>query len=52
MSFIGWRTTAEDSSPRVSMIAHMGKADGDSGKLTVSDVKHGQHPAFEIVISL
>lgn len=46
------KTTAEDKTPAVSMVGQEGKADGDSGIITVNDVEAGNVPAFEVVISL
>lgn len=46
------KTTPDDKTPAVSMVGQEGKADGDSGIITVNDVEAGNIPAFEVVIAL
>lgn len=52
MTYTDDKTSDTDKTPAVSLVAQEGKADGDSGVLTVDDVKMGNIPAFEITISL
>jgi len=52
ISFTDDKTSDADKTPALSLVAQEGKADGDSGIMTVHDVKNGNVPAFEITISI
>lgn len=51
-SFTDDKTSDVDQTPAASMVAQEGKADGDSGILSIHDVEAGNVPAFEMTISL
>jgi len=46
------KTSDADNTPALDLKAQEGKADGESGTMTVTDVEHGNQPAFEVVIAL
>lgn len=46
------KTSDADNTPKLELHAQEGKADGESGSMTVTDVEHGNQPAFEIEITL
>ena len=46
------QTSDIDKTPTLKLKAQEGKADGESGTMTVTDVEHGNQPAFEIEIAL
>ncbi len=52
MTYTDKETSDKDKTPAVSLVAQEGKADGDSGVLSIDDVQMGNIPAFEIIISL
>ena len=41
-----------DGTPTLKLHAQEGKADGESGTMTITDVEHGNQPAFEVEIAL
>jgi hypothetical protein len=46
------KTSDVDETPSLKLNAREGKADGESGTITVTDVEHGNIPAFEVEIAL
>lgn len=46
------QTSDADKTPALDLKAQEGKADGESGTMTITDVEHGNQPAFEVVIAL
>jgi len=52
LTFTDDQTSDVDNTPTLRLKAQEGKADGESGTMTVTDVEHGNQPAFEIEIAL
>lgn len=46
------QTSDADKTPALDLKAQEGQADGESGTMIITDVEHGNQPAFEVVIAL
>lgn len=52
LSYRDEKTSADDKTPACHMTAQEGKADGESGLLTIFDDASGDRPAYQIIISI